>query len=126
MEKKTVSEFPFWWRLSLAWIYLPLIPFGLTTFVSFAYLAQLLKKKILWLFAVLYTLPALVGLLYVAPNGGQTDMKSFLTGLIFDLVLIGWLFSIVHCGFLWKEYKMARKKQRREKIQALAAQKVLH
>ena len=108
-------EFPTWWKILQGWIVLPLIPFGLTVWITFGYLAWLLKRWYLWLFAFLYTLPTGVAFVHYIASGRPTSITSdFTTKLIYNIVLVAWLFSIVHCGFLWKDYMLACKIRRRK------------
>lgn len=108
-------EFSFGWKMCQRWLILFLIPFGCTAWVTFSYLAHVLKRWWLYLFAVLYTAPSVVGLVFSYLNFGNESVDAFTSDLIFNCVLVGWLFSMVHCGFLWKEYMNVRKAEKRER-----------
>ena len=117
-------EFSAGWKMAQRWPILFLIPFGITAWVTFAYLAYVLKRWYLYLFAVLYTSPAVVGLVFSYVNFGKENVNTFVSDAVFNAVLVGWLFSMVHTGFLWKDYmydRMAKKRARNaeeEKLQA--------
>ena len=120
MQKHSATDFPLWWRIAQYWPVPLLIPFGLTSCVTYGYLAHTLRRKYLWVCAVLYALPAVLGIWYVASCGGRPDFHAFRTELIFNLVLVGWLFSMVQCAFLWKDYLRARRERRRERLRGFA------
>lgn len=117
-------EFSAGWKMAQRWPILFLIPFGITAWVTFAYLAYVLKRWYLYLFAVLYTSPAVVGLVFSYVNFGNENVNAFTSDAIFNAVLVGWLFSMVHTGFLWKDYmydRMAKKRARNAEEEQLKA-----
>lgn len=123
-------EFSAGWKMAQRWPILFLIPFGVTAWVTFGYLAYVLKRWYLYLFAVIYTTPSVIGLIFSYLNFGNENVNTFASDAVFNAVLVGWLFSMVHTGSLWKDYmydRMAKKRARdaeEEKILAEGEEKL--
>jgi len=59
------------------------------------------------------------GVLKLKTQGGEYTqsllVNTFVSDVVFNAVLVGWLLSMVHTGFLWKDYmydRMAKKRAR--------------
>lgn len=99
-------EYPLGWRILQGWPCIFLLPFGATALVCYAVMGAVTRKWYYILFGLLYSVPACVAM-YI--SYARIPMTNFVGDMLYNAVLIAWLFSIVHCCFVWKGYMKCRK-----------------
>lgn len=95
------------WRLRhSAWLLAPILGFGFTSFVGFAYIAARARRRKWWIIAAIYAAVTAIALTLMSlnptPEGktGSGPAQSWGAGILFFL----WMGSIVHGAILNKEY----------------------